>query len=265
MENHVNLATLQLIKTSEGCVLYPYDDLVPPKNGKYPEWKGGPLRGTATIGIGHTNAARHPLKVVPGLRITEQEALDILDVDLGEAAEAVQKNVKVPLNNNQFGALVSFTYNCGAGNLKKLVRELNTGNYDSIPAKLMLYTKSKGVQLRGLVNRRRAETALWRSMPEDAQTSAALAAPDSIPETVDKAPQSKEDLAAKLVTAGATAQAAASVTGSAKDVKDNVGGLDIFGTIDHLVLRPSFWIAVAFIVAVCWWRRWPSFIWRRFA
>lgn len=48
-----------------------YDDLRPAVKGKYKEWAGERVRGTLTIGYGHTNAAKHPLKIKKGLRITE--------------------------------------------------------------------------------------------------------------------------------------------------------------------------------------------------
>ena len=71
--------------------------------------------------------------------------------------------VKVPLTQGQFDALVSFAFNCGAGNLKKssLLKKLNAGDYDGARASFDLYTRSKGKVLRGLMRRRDAEQALW--------------------------------------------------------------------------------------------------------
>lgn len=152
---------LEFIKGFEGCVLYVYDDLKPPVNGKYREWKGEAVKGTLTIGIGHTAAAKHPMKPALGLRITEEQALEILDVDLDECEEAVNRLVKVPLTQGQFDALVSFTFNCGAGNLKKLIVPLNKGDYQGTRAKFDLYVKAKGVTLKGLQRRRDGEQALW--------------------------------------------------------------------------------------------------------
>lgn len=158
---------LEFIKGFEGCVLYVYDDLKPPVNGKYREWKGEAVKGTLTIGIGHTSAAKHPMKPALGLRITEEQALEILDVDLDECEDDVNRLVKVPLTQGQFDALVSFTFNCGAGNLKKLIAPLNKGDYQGTRAKFDLYVKAKGVTLKGLQRRRDGEQALWDSqVPE---------------------------------------------------------------------------------------------------
>lgn len=157
----ISKAGLDLIKQFEGFVPYVYDDLRAPVNGKYREWKGEAVKGTLTIGIGHTAAARHPMKPTLGLRVSEEQALEILDVDLDECEDDVRRMVKVPLTQGQFDALVSFTFNCGAGNLKKLIVPLNKGDYLGTRAKFDLYVKSKGKTLRGLQRRRDAEQVLW--------------------------------------------------------------------------------------------------------
>lgn len=154
---------LDFIKGFEGCVLYVYDDLVPAVKGKYLEWHGEPVKGTLTIGIGHTNAARHPLKITRGLRITEQQALEILAVDLQECEEDVRRLVTKPLTQGQFDACCSFVYNCGAGNFANIAKRINRGDYAGARSAFDLYTKSKGVTLRGLQRRRDGEQALWDS------------------------------------------------------------------------------------------------------
>ncbi|WP_322994031.1 glycoside hydrolase family protein [Castellaniella sp.] len=163
MTRKINVAGLALIKSYEGFVPFVYDDLRPVKgtNHGYREWDGSAPKGTLTIGYGHTNAASHPLKISQGLRVTEAEALEILAVDLDECEGRVSRAVKVPLNDNQFGALVSFDYNTGAITRASFVKRLNTGNYDAVPAGLALYVKAKGQTLRGLVRRRQAEADLW--------------------------------------------------------------------------------------------------------
>ena len=152
---------LELIKSFESFVPYPYDDKVAPVKGKYPEWKGGPLRGTATIGYGHTDNAKHPLKVVPGIKITEKQALEILAVDLGDVEATVNRLVKVKLNQGQFDAICSFVFNCGAGTAKPVLVRINAGNLKGARDSLDLYTKSGGEYMRGLQRRRDAEQALW--------------------------------------------------------------------------------------------------------
>lgn len=151
------------IEGFESCVLYVYDDLVAPVKGKYREWDGGHVKGTLTIGIGHTDAARHPLKITKGLRITREQAEEIFAVDIGECEEDVARLVTKPLTQGQFDACVSFTYNCGAGNFKPIAKRINAGNYSGARAAFDLYTKSKGVTLRGLQRRRDGEQVLWDS------------------------------------------------------------------------------------------------------
>jgi hypothetical protein len=73
----------------------------------------------------------------------------------------------VPLTQGQFDALVSFAFNCGVGNLKKLIAPLHRGDYGACRRKLDEFTRSKGQVLRGLVRRRDAEQALWDDRYDD--------------------------------------------------------------------------------------------------
>ena len=70
----------------------------------------------------------------------------------------VTDNVEIPLNENQFSALVSFCYNCGVGNLRTLIKNRNASQ---IAEAMLLYNKSKGIVLKGLVRRREAERKLF--------------------------------------------------------------------------------------------------------
>lgn len=159
----INAAGLVLVKSFESFVPFVYDDLRPVRGVPYGyrEWDGSKPVGTLTIGYGHTNSAKHPLKIRKGLRITEEEALDILNVDLDECEDRVARAVKVPITDNQFAALVSFDFNTGAIFKASFVRALNAGSYDAVRPGLMQYVKSKGQTLRGLVRRREAEAALF--------------------------------------------------------------------------------------------------------
>lgn len=138
---------LELIKKSEGLRLYAYLDAV----------------GVWTIGYGHTSAAGDPL-VYKGMRISKEEAEEILRNDLERIyIPAVTRNVKVPLNPNQLGALVSFVYNLGEGNFKKstLLKKLNKGDYKGAASEFPKWNKAGGKILKGLVIRRDAERALF--------------------------------------------------------------------------------------------------------
>jgi lysozyme len=73
--------------------------------------------------------------------------------------------VTVPLTQNQFDALVDFTFNVGQGNLASstLLRELNAGNTAGAAAQFLVWVYAKGVELPGLVTRRQAEAALFQT------------------------------------------------------------------------------------------------------
>lgn len=138
---------LEFIKKWEGCVLHQY--ICP--------------AGKPTIGIGHV--------VLPGEKfpttMTEQEALDLLQKDVSRFEAAILANIKVPLNQNQFDSLVSFTFNVGTGGVigSGLQRELNLGKYDAVPGELLKWCKfvQNGVKKVnvGLQNRRKSEGELF--------------------------------------------------------------------------------------------------------
>lgn len=110
-----------------------------------------------TIGYGHTG------NVKEGDRITKAEAEALLDKDLQTFRNGVKRLVKVPLNENQFGALVSFAYNLGLGSLQNstLLKMLNAGDYTGAADQFLRWNKSGGKVLTGLVRRREAERAVF--------------------------------------------------------------------------------------------------------
>jgi lysozyme len=115
--------------------------------------------GVFTIGYGHTKGVK------PGDKITLEQAQAFLDEDLAEAETAVNKSVKVPLNQNQYDALVSLAYNIGAGAFlgSTALARLNARNYTGAAEALTWWNKDgkplKVVQ--GLVNRRAGEKELF--------------------------------------------------------------------------------------------------------
>jgi len=115
--------------------------------------------GVLTIGYGHTGP-----DVFHGQVITKEEAADLLYTDLNKFRQAVVSLVDVPLNSNQFGALVSFVYNVGIGAFKAstLLRKLNQEDYEGAANEFKRWNKGGGQVLRGLVRRRAAEEALFR-------------------------------------------------------------------------------------------------------
>lgn len=125
----------------------------------------------ATVAFGHTDAAGAPYyKDNKTKKYTKAEGREILRNDLEKYAKTVREKVKVPLNENQYGALVSFTYNVGQGAFSgsTLLKKLNSGDYKSVSSELMKWTKSNGKTLKGLQNRRKAESILFNT-PVDTQ------------------------------------------------------------------------------------------------
>jgi len=128
--------------------------------------------GLPTIGVGHLltkselSSGKITINGVPvkyGDGLTEQQVTDLLAQDVQPAAAAVNNNVKVPLNQNQFDALVSFTFNVGVGAFTSstLLKVLNQGQYDEVPTQLLRWTRAGGQVVQGLVNRRNNEIKLW--------------------------------------------------------------------------------------------------------
>ena len=132
---------INLIKEFEGCGLTAY---------KCPA-------GVWTIGYGHTKDVKQ------GMKITKEQATNLLTEDLKTYENYVNKYVTVSLNQNQFDALVSFTFNCGGGALKTsaLLRKLNKGDYEGAANELLRWNKANGKVLAGLTRRRKAERELF--------------------------------------------------------------------------------------------------------
>ncbi|MBX9297603.1 lysozyme [Chromobacterium vaccinii] len=139
-----NTAGINLIKQFEGVRLQAYQDAV----------------GVWTIGYGHTGP-----EVKAGIRISQQQAEQLLATDLEKFETGVGKAVTVPLNANQFSALVSFSYNLGLGNLQSstLLRLLNKGDYTGAAGQFPLWNKAGGNVLPGLSRRRLAEQTLFQT------------------------------------------------------------------------------------------------------
>ena len=130
-----------LIKKFEGCELEAYQDAV----------------GVWTIGYGHTK------NVQEGQKISQEEAESMLLHELMEYCKYVEDAVEVPLHQNQFDALVSWTYNLGPSNLNKstMLKVLNRGHYEEVPAQMRRWNKAGGKVLEGLTRRRNAESLLF--------------------------------------------------------------------------------------------------------
>lgn len=112
-----------------------------------------------TVGWGSTGS-----DIGPGTVWTKEEADQRFASDLSKFEQAVSLLVKVPLTQYQFDALVSFTYNLGIGSLKSstLLKMLNEGYYSNAGLQLLRWTKNDGVEMAGLVRRRKAELKMFK-------------------------------------------------------------------------------------------------------
>lgn len=119
--------------------------------------------GKWTIGWGHTRGVK------PGDVCSKELALIYLQEDLQEAANAVNRLVKIPLNQNQFDALCSLVFNIGSEQFEDstLLRKLNKKDYLGAAKEFPRWNKGrvkgKLVVLNGLVTRRKAEQNLFLS------------------------------------------------------------------------------------------------------
>lgn len=142
----IGQAGLNLIKQFEGCRLTAYQCSA----------------GVWTIGYGHT------VGVYKGMKISQAQADAFFKQDIAKFEKYINNPSYVPfteqLNQNQFDALVSFAFNLGQGNVKKLCVGRNI---NQIPSAMQKYCKAAGRILPGLQRRRKAEAALYNKKVED--------------------------------------------------------------------------------------------------
>jgi GH24 family phage-related lysozyme (muramidase) len=245
-------ARAKLTEPWEERVNYVYDD----KRGKvrvngklqYAEWDGGPVRGTLTLGLGHTDAAGAP-KIEQGMRITNAECDAIFAADIAPCERAVNRLLKVKVTQHQFDALVDTYFNCPSA--VDAIKLINAGNARAVPSKLLQYTYSKGEHMDGLTNRRMAEihwfnTADHFDGPEPPN-------PDTIEcPKGERNPQPKPTLTSKAVNAGgaivaggggtviATIQKANDAAGPIKEARDNLTDLGILDWLSSVAHSPIF-------------------------
>ena len=223
-----------LLKKFEGCKLKAYRC---PAN-------------VCTIGYGHTSAAGAP-QVVDGMIITQADAEDILKRDIVKYEIAVMDLVKVQLTQNQFDVLVDFAYNAGVGNLKSstMLKKVNAGDLDAVPAELMKWTKGGGKVLPGLVRRRQAAGAWW-SADQHVEEQEQRTDPDPVP--VRTMADSKQGNAALLTAGIGGLGAAKEIAAQAKDASD------VADQFAGLLSNPNF-VAMAAVVglgaAIWYWRK----------
>jgi lysozyme len=136
---------IDLIKHFEGCFLTAY---------KCPA-------GVWTIGYGHTGLMHEDGTVKAGRTITRKEAEDLLRYDLKTFAARVSAGTNVPLNDDEFAALVSFDFNTGGYLKSTLRRKLNVGDRAAAANEFLKWNKAGGEVLKGLTRRRKSERNLF--------------------------------------------------------------------------------------------------------
>ena len=140
---------IALIKRFEGCKLQAYKCSA----------------GVPTIGFGSTRG------VTMDMEISQDRAEALLLEDVSDFEEEVNKCVKVPLEQNQFDALVAWTFNLGGSNLRSstMLKVLNNSEYEKVPSEMKRWNKvtvnGEKIVSDGLMRRREAESLLFKNEP----------------------------------------------------------------------------------------------------
>ena len=129
-----------------------------------------------TIGVGHVlYPEQGKLKIderdgfalkIEDFRTFPMEEVDaILRTDLDRFERGVEKFCPVPLTQGQFDALVSFSFNVGLGTLQRstLRQKVLRGDMEGASEELLKYCMAGGKVLKGLLNRRKDEQAVFKS------------------------------------------------------------------------------------------------------
>lgn len=153
---NIDAAGVRLIASHEGVRLRAYTD----------------SGGVWTIGYGHTATAR------PGMKITMQRAVELLQQDLTRFEDCVEDSVTRGLTQEQFNALVSLAYNRGCNGFRRtsVLELVNAGAFDAAATAWRTTAVTvKGKTLKGLVKRRKNEAAMFASAPTGVPAPASLA------------------------------------------------------------------------------------------
>jgi len=227
----INTETAALIRQWEGIRLHAYQDVA----------------GVWTIGYGHTRGVKQ------GDVITNAQAERYFKEDWTEAAEVVDRLVKVDLTDNQFGALVSFVFNLGEPRFRSstLLRVLNKGDYAAVPGELARWNKAtdpltgKLRRDQGLANRRAAEMGLW--------ARGSFVASNTVEAAPERAPMGKADTAAGAGTLGSVSTIANTIGEHA----DTIQTVSWFLTGKGLIMVAAGIVLVACLgyLAYSWWKR----------
>jgi len=162
-----------------------------------------------TIGYGFTDGVKE------GDKITKKEAEARLLHELRYYEHAVKSTVTVPLEQNQFDALVCFVYNIGEGAFKRsiLLEKLNEGKFEEVPAQMARWNRAGKKVVLGLTRRRQAEAALFMESLDKAPMAQAVDSPD-------------KSLAKSRTIAGASIAGTATIAGEiVNETKEQLEGV----------------------------------------
>lgn len=225
--------------------------------------------GKPTVCKGHLVTPSDHLRVgdaVPAELCTQFSAHD-----LGAAEDAVNHLVTVPLNQNQFDALVSLVYNIGAAAFatSTLLKLLNAGNYLGAQAEFARWHYAGGKPDQGLLNRRMAEAAQFGKPAPVALTSTTVQVAD-IPQTIAPVPVAAgpvspppsrvtQTRSGKALVGSAVTGAAGAVTGGIAIAKPALNAIAEFHTLTAglpawllLVATPLVIASIAFSFYGIW-------------
>lgn len=195
-----------------------------------------------TIGYGHT------LGVTANMEINKFEADAFLVSDARQFEAAVNRYVKVRLEQNEFDALVSFAFNVGTKAFRDstLVRVLNEGRKKDVPAQLMRWNRGGGKVLKGLERRRRAEAGLWRGLDDKAVFEVSTNEKPDIPSLRKPITQSKTAIASVIGTASGAAAVANEVADTVQNTVYSVQ--NITAVVPWFILGAVILAAGAFVI-----------------
>ncbi|MEO0879876.1 MAG: lysozyme [Pseudomonadota bacterium] len=204
---------VELLKKFEGLETRAYEDIA----------------GIVTIGYGHTGAYPSGFRlkgsVQLGDEITEAEAEELLRADLRPREQAVERLTSVPLNQNEFDALVSFVYNVGENAYRNSTarRRLNKEDRDGAAEALTWWNKATigGVlrPVKGLTRRRAAEAALFTTPVERLAANPPRASDSARIQPVESAPR-RGNIADSRTIQGATVAGGAGVASTTMGRRD---------------------------------------------
>lgn len=219
------------------------------------------VAGHMDAGYGHDDASLRP-----GQQITQEQADAWLLQDLGIAAHrlegAVGGDCVAELTDNQYAAMISFTFNVGIDPKWTICAKLKAQDFDAIPGELMRFVNAGGQKVQGLVNRRADEVKLWStaepgSVPEYPSSSQTRAIDTPPTSAVTKPLAKSKSMIGSCVAACLTAASAAAPhlkeasDGAAKAIAPYVGQSEVLQAVSsHLAL-----VAAAAALAV------PALLW----